>query len=63
MHYESRKYRKLINWIAGNDNPVDVDIDTISTNMTVCMVADCYNLTPFAVASDVLEKRKEIFPS
>ena len=62
MHYHSRKYDRLITFIALNDNPGDhEDVEQVAGYMTVVMIADCYDLKPLHVAEDVLciRNRKE----
>jgi len=59
MHYRSRKYRRLIEWIALNDNPAHNDsVEELAGYLTVVMVAHCYDLKPSDVAEDVSGVRK-----
>jgi hypothetical protein len=58
MHYQSRKYRTMVEWIALNDNPGDSEnVEEIAGYMTVTMLAHCYNLRPLYVAEDVMAIR------
>ena len=58
MHYESRKYRRLIEWISMNDNDGEADpIEQLAGYLTVKLVADCYDLTCRQVAEDVFAIR------
>jgi hypothetical protein len=54
MNYHSRKYIRLIHWIAGNDNDgEDESVAELAGYLTVKMVADCYDMHPSKVAEDV----------
>lgn len=60
MHYHSRKYIKLVTWIANADNSADNDaVEEIAGYLTVKMVADCYELRPIHVAQDVVAIKKD----
>ena len=55
LHYGSRRYRQLIEWIADNDNPGDNDpLDAVAGYLTVTMLAHTFNLKKTDVAADVL---------
>ena len=57
--YSSRKYSRLVEWIAFNDNPGDDEpLAAVADYLTVVMVAHCYDLQPIRVAADVLNARK-----
>ena len=57
--YNSRKYNRLIQWIADNDALGDADsIEVLKTYLTVVLVADCYDLKDERVATDVFNLRK-----
>ncbi len=57
LHYSSRKYRQLVEWIALNDDAVERDETTISESLTVTMLAHCFNVKNELVALDVLQFR------
>lgn len=65
MHYSSRKYRTLVEWIALNDSTGDDhNITEISSYLTVIMLAHCFNLPNLHVAEDVMAVRvAEAVPS
>lgn len=59
MHYHSRKYVRLVQWIAANDNDGDAEpLDALAGYLTVKLVADCYDLKPSQVAEDAFNLRK-----
>lgn len=52
--YSSRKYRRLVHWIADNDNPGDnLTIVELADSIPVLLIADCFDLKPRQVAEDV----------
>ena len=52
--YVSRKYDRLIEWIALNDNTGDDEpIDVLAGSLTVTMIAHCYDVDNKRVAADV----------
>ncbi len=56
--YQSRKYVRLIDWIAANDTVEPNDsLQMISGYRTVSLVADCYDLKLGQVATDVWNRR------
>ena len=58
MHYQSRKYHRLIEWIAMNDNDGDAEpLEQLTLYLSVKLVADCYDLKPRQVAEDVIAFR------
>lgn len=59
LHYSSRKYRQLVEWIAFNDNSGENDsLDDVSGYITVVMLSHCYKLPSIKVAEDVLACRR-----
>ena len=57
--YSSRKYTRLIQWIADNDNDgMNEPVEELAGYLTVKMVADCYDLHPHQVAIDVSNARE-----
>ena len=59
LHYSSRKYKQLIEWIAYNDEPLERDREVISGFVSTVMLAHVYNLNHLHVADDVLAYRNE----
>lgn len=56
--YSSRKYRRLVDWIARNDNDGDDEqVEELKGYLTVTLVADCYDLKAERVAADVWAMR------
>jgi|GEM_PF-5858932 len=61
MHYQSRKYHRLVEWIALHDNPASNDsVEELAGYLTVTMVADCYDLKKRDVAEDVYRVREHL---
>lgn len=56
-------YRAAIRWIAENDESATTDHETVSLQVTVCLVADLWHKLTDTVASDVLAERKSPRPS
>lgn len=52
-------YRKAIQWIANNDEPITIDLEIMSEQLTVVLVADLFNKAPEKVAQDVINRRIE----
>lgn len=50
-------YRNGIRWIAGNDEPSCVSVDTVSEMISVCLLADLFGKDPVSVAKDVVKAR------
>ena len=60
LHYNSRKYVTLVEWIACNDGPGDNEtLVQVADHMTVTMLAHCYKLTTLQVAEDVMVFRSK----
>ena len=58
LHYSSRKYRQLVEWIALNDNSGGGDTtEEVAGYVTTVMLAHCYNLNNQVVAEDVMQYR------
>lgn len=51
------KYNKAIEWVAFNDEPRDINIESISEMISVGLISDVFNKTPERVAMDVYELR------
>jgi hypothetical protein len=59
MHYSSRKYRQLVEWIADMDNSGNGDnLEEVAGYVTVVMLAHCYKLKCIDVARDVMAVRE-----
>ena len=56
---ESVKYKAAVYWIAHNDESGDTRINSIKCYLTVCLVADTFGKTTFAVARAVLAERRK----
>lgn len=54
---KTKLYHYAVAWIAGNDEPNDLCVDTIKEQVTVCLVADMFGLFPEQVANDVWSVR------
>jgi hypothetical protein len=50
-------YQTAVEWIAGNDEPAEMDAYNLSILISVQLVADVFGKTPAIVARDVLRKR------
>lgn len=51
-------YRVAVRWIAENDEPEDTDASTVSSLITVLLVADLFEVEPERVAKDVVRIRQ-----
>lgn len=58
MKNKSKKYKEAIHWITENDEPTILDVEELSTLLTVVLVADLFKLTPEDVAEDVVKLRR-----
>ncbi len=55
------KYLDAVIWISENDSPGDDDdVEILSGLVTVCMVADLFNIASDIVAQDVLSCRGKV---
>lgn len=52
-------YKNAIAWIADNDETGEMDIEVISTLISVVLVADVWGKSAQKVAEDVIRLRKE----
>ena len=50
-------YREGVSWIAGNDEPSDLDVRNVAGLISVCLLADLFAKTTFDVALDVVNAR------
>jgi hypothetical protein len=58
MNYSSRKYKRLVQWIALNDNDgEDEEPKELAGYLTVTMIAHCFDLRNAQVAEDVYKLR------
>ena len=59
-----RKFTELVGmalWIACNDNPGDAEgVEALAGYLTVCLVADQFEIEPRSVAEMVFNLRKEV---
>lgn len=46
-----------LNWIALNDDATDLDANSVSSLITVLLVADMFNKDPMALAKHIVEIR------
>lgn len=56
------KYRLAVRWIADNDEPMEEDLETLSSMISVQLVADVFSRPPKEVARDVLRARRRPDP-
>lgn len=56
MRHASYKYG--VQWIALNDEPSDYSVDSISTYISVLLLADLFQVEPQKVARDILKLRQ-----
>jgi hypothetical protein len=48
----------MVEWIALNDNPEDMDAESISGNTIVCMVADLTGRTQEEIGKEIVIRRE-----
>lgn len=53
----NRGYRYAISWIALNDETADMDVESVSDNISVLLIADLFNKDPMEVAKKVIAFR------
>ena len=53
------RYKKAVAWIAENDEPHEMDFQTVVDMIPVLLIADVFDKTPEKVANDILKIRKE----
>lgn len=51
-------YKFAVQWIAENDDPSVMDLDTIQDNIDVVLIADLFGVAVAKVAIDILKSRK-----
>jgi len=51
-------YRKGIEWIASNDEPEELDVDSVSSYISTMLLADLFGKDPDEVAKAVVRFRK-----
>lgn len=56
-------YREGVTWIALNDEPLDMDPDSIAGYISTILLADLFGVEAARVAKDVLRRRKAPAPS
>lgn len=52
-----RGYMFGVKWIAGNDEPEDLNPETVKDQISVALIADLFSLPVHVVASDVIRFR------
>lgn len=50
-------YREGVEWIALNDEPMDLDPKSISWYISVCLLSDLFKVSNIKVATDILKIR------
>jgi hypothetical protein len=58
MSAKCNGYRFAVEWCALNDESGESDLEIISETISVCLIADLFNITVEKVAFDVLKYRK-----
>lgn len=53
-----KMYQKGIEWIACNDEPTEMEIDVVKSQITVCLLADLSGKFPSTVAIDIVNIRR-----
>lgn len=54
------RYRTFIEWIAVNDEPTCLDLETVHEQISVHLIADGFAVPATDVALDVIEERRRI---
>lgn len=54
---KSPSYKNAVQWIADNDNDVDLDAELIQGYITTALVADLFGVSVEAVAADIARRR------
>ena len=57
MRSKRASIREAVFWIAANDDPVEMDPETVGGQISVLLVADIFGLTPENVAQRVTRER------
>lgn len=55
---KSTLYRKGVEWIALNDEPSELDQETVSNQISTLLLADLFGIHEIAVADDIIEVRE-----
>lgn len=53
-------YRHGVSWIALNDDPDDLDVESVAGYISTSLVADLFDKDPLDVARDVVRYREEV---
>lgn len=53
-------YRKGVEWIAGNDEPEDLDPESVAGYISTTLLADLFGKDPLDVGRAVVRKRKQM---
>jgi len=53
-----RGIKYAIEWVAINDEPTDMDEETISEQLTVQLIADLFDKHPITIAERIIEWRE-----
>ena len=51
---------QAVDWVAGNDEPLDLEFESVESFISVMLVADIYQLKASQVATMVINRRKAI---
>jgi hypothetical protein len=51
-------YRAGVRWIAENDEPLDMDVESIKGFISTLLLADLFHKDPMSVALAVLNERR-----
>jgi hypothetical protein len=51
-------YKRALQWIADNDEPMETDVEAMSELISVLLIADLYDVSPRAVADGVMRLRR-----
>jgi hypothetical protein len=58
MPMATKGYKFAVGWIAVEDEPTDLDPESVKYMISVCLVADLFGKNVEAVANDVIKVRK-----
>lgn len=53
-------YREGVAWIALNDEPSDVDPDSVASYISTMLLADLFGKEPADVAKAIVRKRRQV---
>jgi hypothetical protein len=51
------RYTMAVEWVASEDDPLEMDPKVLAGTLTVCLVADLWGKPPALVAEDVVKVR------